>query len=99
MQPSVRCATTPYIPFAPIQVHPAAHQNHSFSIAASAAPASGFLLVSLSKMTRFNTSAALRLAPAASFPIKASDNPGKALARHLAFAQEHRANGADHGEK
>ena len=45
----------------------------SFPIAASAAPTSGFLLVSLSKMTRPQLIAAPQLLSAAAFPIKASD--------------------------
>lgn len=49
--------------------------QRSFSIAASAAPTSGFLLVSLSKMTRISLIAAPHLYRAASFPIKASDHP------------------------
>lgn len=59
--------------------------QRSFSIAASAAPTSGFLLVSLSKMTRISLIAAPHLYRAASFPIKASDIPGARILKMVAI--------------
>lgn len=51
--------------------------QRSSSIAASAVPTGRFLLVSLSKMSRYNITAATQHSPAASFPIKAGDDTDK----------------------
>src|SRR3984893_8378275 len=51
------------------------HRSNPIAHRVRAANTSGFLLVSLSKTPRIDTSSAPKVCPEA-FPIKASDNPG-----------------------